>query len=102
MMRYRLTEPPDPLRDPRKPPARVEVILRASDPDQRAAIEIEGPAKLAEKVRERLLQCYGYRGHFIEPETTPVDLDLAMSSPPMRPFAPQRIAGDAILRAFKP
>jgi hypothetical protein len=33
--------------------------------------------------------CYGLRGAFIERETTPIDLDIAMKSAPMREFAPE-------------
>jgi hypothetical protein len=101
MMRYRLTEPVDAFRDPRKPPKRVEVILRATSPDARAKIEIQGDGKLAAKARDQLLQCYGYRGMFLEEETTPVDLDIAMHSPAMERFQPERLEGDSILRAFR-
>lgn len=95
MIRYKLTEPDTPLRNPFNP-RRVEVILRAENLHDWAKIEVIGHELLAEEVYQRLLNSYGFRGRSIEEETTPIDLSCAMSVH-LRKYSPELVEGKEIL-----
>jgi hypothetical protein len=66
------------------------VILRAEGRERLARLEFEGDPRLVDQVRERLLESYGFRGRFIEEETTPMDLEIAMAGWQMSAFEPVR------------
>ncbi len=66
------------------------MTLRASGPEEVARLEFEGEPRLVAQAREALLASYGFRGAFIEEETTPRDLEIAMQGWQMEKFSPKR------------
>ncbi|MBI3925151.1 MAG: hypothetical protein HY319_06390 [Armatimonadetes bacterium] len=97
MLRYRLTAPPSRFDRPGQPRKTAEVLLRAGSREEVARIEYEGDPALVREIEERLLQSYGFRGRFIEEETSPMDLEIAMGSWHMEPFSPLRVEGLEVL-----
>lgn len=91
MLRYQLQEPPPQYNYPAWTPKLAFVVLRASDKDQSAKLEFEGDPMFVERVRNAVLQSYGYGGHAIEEWTTPFDLEIAMASTEMAKFSPRRV-----------
>src|SRR4051794_27665941 len=97
MIRFRLTEPPSPFRNPPQAPGQVEVLLPANDLNEVALFEAVGDPRLVERVRGLLLSCYGYGGHGIEEHTTPLDLGIAMKSQNLWLFRPELVEGAEVL-----
>lgn len=89
-MRYRLTAPATPLDPPGRPRKQAWVTLQAPDRESPGRLEFAGDPLLVARVRDALLASYGFRGRFIEEETTPMDLEIAMTGWQMEPFAPER------------
>jgi hypothetical protein len=79
----------------------VEVALDTDNADRFAPILFDGPEYAVGIAREHLLQTHGVDGHFIEPETTPLDLAVAMNSQFMAGFSPQLVEGAEVLKTSK-
>jgi hypothetical protein len=79
----------------------VHVALDATNADQYVPLSFEGKDHPIDLVREHLLRSHGMDGHLIEEKTTPLDLDMAMSSPFMKQFSPELVEGGEILKTSK-
>ena len=88
-MEFSLKAPKTPFDIPGKPRDVATVRLNCAAKDQLAKLEYDGSEELVHEIERKLLGCYGFRGRFIERETTPMDLEIAMSSAPMAEFEPE-------------
>lgn len=79
----------------------VFVSLDVDHADRYATVGFEGPAYAVGLAREHLFQAHGIDGHFIEPETTPLDLAVAMRSQLMANFEPELVEGREILKTTR-
>ncbi|MGE0496121.1 MAG: hypothetical protein AB7S38_43350 [Vulcanimicrobiota bacterium] len=90
-MKFRLRVPRRPIDRPDTVRPEIFVSLDVPDGQAEAPLVIEGPPRWVEEVRERVLMSYGVRGRFIEAETTPQDLEVAMAGELLRPYDPERL-----------
>jgi hypothetical protein len=79
----------------------VTVSIDSDQADRTAPIIFEGPEYAVGLAREHLFQSHGVDGHFIEAETTPLDLAVAMNAPFMAGFSPKLIEGAEVLKTSK-
>jgi hypothetical protein len=79
----------------------VFVSVDANNADRHAPIVFEGSEYAVKLAREHLFQSHGIDGHFIEAETTPLDLAVAMTSQFMVGFTPQLVEGADVLKTSK-
>lgn len=79
----------------------VFVFLDVDHADRYSTVTFEGPAYAVGLAREHLFRAHGVDGHFIEAETTPLDLAVAMRSPMMADFAPELVEGREILKTTR-
>ena len=93
LLKYRLTAPPDGIDIPGRLPAQAYVYMYAEHMEDDSLIQFEGPERLVNEIKQRVLRSYGFRARLIEEYTSPRDLACVMQGRLLSPYQPELVEG---------
>lgn len=96
LLKYRMTAPPDIFDIPGRPPEQAYVFMYAEHLDDDSLIQFEGPERLVNEIKHRVLRSYGFRARLIDEYTAPRDLACAVQGRLLSPYNPELIEGQEL------